>query len=66
MTDLFNEKMYSLKLGEYLEKPTANYYTQLTRVPGGWLYEKYYKFHGENHNSRSCFIPFNNEFQNRR
>ncbi len=52
-------KIYDLKLGEWLEaNPNMYYYENVTRVPGGWIY-----IFGFKNSISSTFIPFNNEFQ---
>lgn len=56
------DKIYNLKLGESIEDEKTGYH--ITRVPGGWVFYKYYA--GMNSSSKtSVFVPFNNEFQNK-
>lgn len=54
------QNIYTLKLGESYEDEQNDYV--ITRVPGGWIFYKYYV--GMNSSSKtSVFVPFNNEFK---
>lgn len=54
------DKIYELKFGEEYEDNDTGYI--ITRVPGGWIFYKY--FHGNNGNSKtSVFVPFDIEFK---
>lgn len=62
------DKLYGLSLHETIPLPNS---TEVTRVPGGWVY-RFFQFHqvsggdgqwSENYVADSVFVPFNNEFQ---
>lgn len=56
------DKIYKLKLGEFIEDENTGYH--ITRVPGGWIFRKIYFGHSAS-SMTSVFVPFNNDFQNK-
>jgi len=52
------KNIYNLKLHETLSISGF----EITRVPGGWIYIKHYV---SNTPDLICFVPFNNEFQDK-
>jgi hypothetical protein len=56
------DKIYELKFGESFKDDKNDFI--ITRVPGGWIFEKEKYTH--NHSSKtSVFVPFSTEFQNK-
>jgi hypothetical protein len=56
------DKIYELKFGESFKDDKTDFI--ITRIPGGWIFEK--NLYRHNHSSRSSvFVPFSTEFQNK-
>lgn len=51
-------KIYEMKLHDQIN--FEDKFVQVTRVPGGWLYDCYFT---DNETSNAVFVPFDNEFQ---
>ena len=57
-----SEGLYGLELHAFIK--SSGFY--ITRVPGGWIYETYADGNGWCDIVTSVFVPFNNEFQNKK
>lgn len=54
MSDIYNMQLHSVMPIE-----SSNMFTEIMRVPGGWIY----RFFENNVYCGSIFVPFHNEFQ---
>lgn len=55
-----NMKLYEMKLGEIVVIEDTTIFTEVIRVPGGWIYRSLDKYYNV---LSAVFVPFNNEFQ---
>jgi hypothetical protein len=55
--------LHEMKLHETIVAECDDLFTVVLRVPGGWMYRSYDKSHGI---LTSVFVPFDNEFQEKK
>ena len=60
LNDGLGALLYKLRLHDVLG---VHKHFEVMRVPGGWLYINYFENGMGGWSNTTCFVPFNNEFQ---
>ena len=61
--DDMDDLLYSMKCGDILHLNCKESW-EILRVPGGWIYTRFCENGTGGYDMSSCFVPFDNEFQN--
>lgn len=57
---LYEVNLYNMRLHEIISVRDKNFQGTITRVPGGWIYERDIP---DYRHSTATFVPYDNEFQ---